>query len=248
MKRTYLITGASSGLGYEIAKSLLEQGFNTILVARRLNILKDLEKKYPKQATSLSLDLTNVESINKLINIIPPSLMGVFINAGGPPANSFKETNIKEWDNAYTLLVRWKIELLQKLLPIFIKNNFGRVVFSESNSVTTPIENLVLSNSLRMVTIGLMKSLVIEYSKYNITFNTLAPGYHETEALERIYKKMMVEKEITKEAAKQSVVDKIPLKKLGKVSDYASFACWLLTKQSDYITGQVINIDGGVSI
>lgn len=243
----FLITGASSGLGLAITEKLIEKNCKLILVARREEILKEIRKKHPDNIEIYSGDLLDTNFIKEITDNLPANLSGVFINAGGPPASNFKETSIDDWQNGYNLLIKWKVELLKGVMPILENNRKGKVIFSESNSITKPIENLLLSNSLRMSIIGLMKSMVLEYSKYNITFNILAPGYHKTNALERIYKKISLENSISIEEAKDKVKSSIPLGIVGNAADYADLATWIFTENSGYITGQVINIDGGVS-
>lgn len=244
---TFLITGASSGLGLAVTEKLIVKNCNLILVARREEILKEIKRKHPDKIQIYSGDLLDSNFISKTIKNLPSNLSGVFINAGGPPASNFNETSIDDWHNGYNLLIKWKVELLKGVLPILEKNKKGKIIFSESNSITKPIENLLLSNSLRMSIIGLMKSLVLEYSKYNITFNILAPGYHETNALDRIYKKFSLENNISIEEAKDKVKNSIRLGMVGNAADYADLATWIFTENSGYITGQIINIDGGVS-
>lgn len=244
----FLITGASSGLGWAVSKKLLENGNKVILTARSERSFKELLNKYPKQVTYHLGDVNDEDFIKYLIESQPFNLTGVFINAGGPPAATFEESSLEDWDLAYKLLIRWKIQLVKGILPILQKNQKGRVLFSESNSITRPIKNLVLSNSMRMPIIGLIKSLVLEYPKSGITFNILAPGSHETKALDRLYEKLCKQQDISIEEAKEIISTGIPIGKTGSPDDYASFAHWILTGPSDFLTGQVLNIDGGTSV
>jgi 3-oxoacyl-[acyl-carrier protein] reductase len=158
------------------------------------------------------------------------------------------ETTLQDWDLAYNQLIRWKIQLTQILIPKLLKNQYGRIVYTESTSINRPVKNLVLSNSLRMSIIGFVKTLVLEHGKSGITFNILAPGYHDTRALERLYKKLSVQDEITIDEAKLKLTSSIPVGEIGSVDDYASLASWLLSLKSSFVTGQVFTIDGGASI
>ena len=247
-KETFLVTGATSGLGLAVAKELLIKNHQLILVARSESLLKEIYQNFPEQITYYIGDLSDEKFVSELINSLPDNLSGVFINAGGPPAKTTAETTLSDWDEAYKLLVRWKIQLSKGLLPKFLKNGYGRIIFSESTSVTRPVENLVLSNSLRMAIVGFVRTLVGEYKNSGITFNVMAPGYHETRALERLYNKIGQQHQISINQAKGIVTQKIPTGKTGDVMDYASLAVWLLGPQSGFVTGQVINIDGGVSV
>lgn len=247
-REIFLITGASSGLGLAVANALIHNGHEVILVARNESKLKEICAKQPQQASYICGDLSQESFVRYMVSKLPENLSGAFINAGGPPAKTTAETTLEDWDNAYNLLIRWKVQLTRELIPLFQKQGYGRIVYSESTSVTRPVENLALSNSLRMAIVGLTRTLVNEYKNSGITFNVLAPGYHETKALERLYDKLSQQQSITVDKARELIAQKIPTGSTGDVLHYASLACWLLGSQSDFITGQVINVDGGVSI
>src|SRR5690554_2935745 len=132
--RSILVTGASSGLGYAVASGLLEKGCATIVTARSTQKLESLKEKHPSLCTIIAGDLTQPQFIEQLVDQLPTTLSGVFINAGGPPAARLSELTLEQWDEAYRLLIRWKIQLTQLLLPLFIKKKYGRIVFSESRS------------------------------------------------------------------------------------------------------------------
>jgi 3-oxoacyl-[acyl-carrier protein] reductase len=183
----YLVTGASSGLGQAVAKTLLDNKAHVLVTARNKNALERLKSAYPDKVTVLAEDVTNQQFISQLKKALPEDLYGVFINAGGPPAATIPETSMKDWDNAYQLVLRWKVELSKSILPKFKKNKRGRFLFSESASVNGPIPNLVLSNSFRMAVVGYMKTMVKEVSHEDITANVIAPGYHETSAIDRLF-------------------------------------------------------------
>lgn len=247
-KQYFLITGASSGLGYAVTMQLLKEGHHLFLVARRENILQELFKNHSKQIHYMAGDVCENEFIKQLNLQLPDSISGAFINAGGPPAKTILETTLQDWDLAYNQLIRWKIQLTQILIPKLLKNYYGRIVFSESTSINRPVKNLVLSNSLRMAIIGFVKTLVLEHERSGITFNILAPGYHDTSALERLYNKISLQDKITIDEAKAKLSSSIPAGNIGSVDDYASLASWLLGFKSSFVTGQIFTIDGGASI
>ena len=242
----FVVTGASSGLGNAVAKALLNDGGRVIAVARREENLKELGSEYASGLEIICGDLTEASTIDKIIECIADrSLSGVFVNAGGPPAMSFEETDMEDWDKAYDLLLRWKVDLVKRLLPMFKKEGYGRILFSESSTVKQPITNLVLSNSLRMAVAGAAKTLALEVAGQGITVNLIGPGYHETSAIDRLFKKRSEKQGISFDEARELTIADIPAGKIGDPDDFASLAVWLLSPLSGFVTGQVYSVDGG---
>jgi len=241
----YLVTGASSGLGNAVAKTLLDNKAHVVVTSRTEKALDELKSAYSDQVTVVTGDVTNNQFIAQLKNVLPQDLYGVFINAGGPPAATIPETSMEDWDKAYQLVLRWKVELSKSILPMFQKNRRGRFLFSESASVNGPIPNLVLSNSYRMAVVGFMKTMVKEISHKDITANVIAPGYHETPALERIFNKMADQQNISIQEAKKRLQEKVPVGRLGRPEEFASMAAWLLSPLAGFASGQVYTLDGG---
>ena len=243
--KLFIVTGASSGFGRAIASMLSQEDAFVIAVARGMDKLKALQDEHPAIEV-LSLDMTQPESLNSLVESVGErDLNGIVVNAGGPPAKAFLETNMEDWDRAYQQVLRWKVDLAQTFLPLFEKNNYGRYLFIESISVKQPVPNLVLSTSLRMAVTGFVKTLSDEIALKGITANVMAPGMHMTPALERVIRKSSEVNGISFEEAKEKIIDNIPVKKTGGVDDFASLALWLLSPWSSYITGQTISVDGG---
>ena len=243
----FLIGGASSGFGRAIAESLLEEGAKVIAIARKEEALREFQALKKGQLEVFTGDLTSPETLEKLKKTFDYSkLSGVVINAGGPPAGNFMEVPIEDWDSAYKQLIRWKVQLTKDLIPYMKNNHYGRFLYIESVSVKQPIENLVLSNSLRMAVVGFVKSLSADFASSGITFNILAPGYHETQAIDRLLKKASEMKGMSEKEAKENIIQNIPAGLMGKTHDFASLATWLLSGSSAYISGQTISVDGGV--
>lgn len=243
----FVVTGASSGLGRAVAVTLLENGAEVIAHGRQEEKLESLLRNYSAAGivTGDVMDAKTTEAIHAAVG--ERKLAGVFVNAGGPPALSFKETSLDDWDNAYRLLLRWKVDLVRKLLPCFEANGYGRILFSESSTIKQPIENLVLSNSLRMAVAGMAKTLSQELAGSGICVNVIGPGYHETAAVERLFEKKSRLEGISGEEARKQTVAGIPAGMMGNPADFASLAAWMLSPLSGFVTGQVYTLDGGAT-
>ena len=243
----FAVTGATSGFGLAIASLLIEEGARVIINARGDDALQNLKEQYGDRLEILQGDITTDATIANLFRMVGKrNLDGMVINAGGPPAKSFDETEMTDWDDAYQLLLRWKVKITHELLDKMKDQHYGRILYIESAAVKQPIENLVLSNSMRLAVVGFVKTLSQEVAELGITANVLAPGYHATAAMERLFEKKSMLLGISPDEAKTLFEQQSLMGRLGNPSDLASLALWLLSPHGSFVTGQTISIDGGL--
>lgn len=242
----FIICGATSGFGKAIAEALIAEGANIIAVARGEEKLKALQSTAPAQVEIFAGSMSDQQTIDQLKTIVGKrQLHGMVVNAGGPPAKTVLETTLEDWDNAYQNILRWKVALTQTFVPAMMEHRYGRVVYIESSSVKQPLENLVLSNSLRVAVVGMVKTLSQEIAKSGVTLNILGPGSHNTPAIDRIYHKKSEQTGMPFAEVKEKAIAQIPVGALGEATDFASLALWLLSPMSRYVTGETITVDGG---
>lgn len=242
----FVVCGASSGFGRAIAELLIDEGAQVIAIARRKNKLNELKEAHPEQVKTVVGNLTDEETHNEIESAIGNNqLHGVVINAGGPPALTPLETAIFDWDQAYKNVMRWKIELVLRLVSYFTSKEYGRILFIESQSVKQPIPSLVLSNSFRAGMVGFAKSLSQEIASEGVTVNVLAPGSHDTPAIERVIKKASENSDKSIEQVREEMEQSIPVGRMGKGEELASLAGWILSPHASYVTGQTISHAGG---
>ena len=242
----FIIGGATSGFGKSIAEALVHEGAKIIAVARTEEKLKMLQAAAPAQVEFITGDISSEEMIAQLQTLVGSrQLHGMLINAGGPPAKTVLETTLEDWDTAYKNILRWKVAITKAFVPKMIEQQYGRLLYIESASVKQPMENLVLSNSLRVAVVGMVKTLSQEIAKSGVTLNILGPGSHNTPAINRIYQKKSEQTGLPFEEVKQKAIEQIPVGAMGEAEDFASLALWLLSPASRYTTGQTITLDGG---
>ncbi len=243
----FCVTGATSGFGKAIAIKLIAEGARIIINARNKENLESFRIEYPDKIEILEGDITTDAVIANLFRIMGTrKLSGIVINAGGPPAMSFMETELTDWDEAYQKVLRWKVKITKEVVEKMIPDKYGRILLIESASVRQPIENLVLSNSMRLAVVGFVKTLSQEVASLGINLNILAPGYHNTPAMERLFIKRSMLLGITPIEARELYEKESIVGKLGEAADLAELATWLLSSSSRFVTGQTINVDGGL--
>jgi 3-oxoacyl-[acyl-carrier protein] reductase len=245
--KLYIVTGGTSGFGLAITQRLVQEGAEVIVNARGKERLDEIKALAPDQIELVEGDITTDAIIADIFRKMDNRMLsGVVLNAAGPPAKSFLETDLQDWDKAYETILRWKIKFTHELLDKMLPQKTGKFVFIESASVKQPVENLVLSNSLRLAVVGFVKTLSQEVASSGITMNILAPGYHDTPAMERLYAHKSALLGISPLEAKQIFEREVKVGHLGNADDFSSLAVWLLSPLSKYITGQTISVDGGL--
>lgn len=244
--KLFLVGGATSGFGKAISQQLVSEGAQVIAVSRTESNLVALQQTCPS-IEIVCADLSEESAISTILEKIGARVLtGAVINSGGPPAMPVLDTTLSDWDEAYRTVVRWKIALTQALLPKMIAQNYGRLLYIESVSTKQPVENLVLSNAMRLAVTGYVKTLAQEIGDSGVSLNILGPGYHATQRMENLFTKNSELKGIPEEEIRKAFSEQTAVKKIGNPEDFASLALWLLSSHSSYITGQTITVDGGL--
>ncbi|MBN2148499.1 MAG: SDR family oxidoreductase [Anaerolineales bacterium] len=248
-----LVAGASRGLGYAVARGLAGEGCDVAINSRSLENLEkaaeQIHKETARKIIPLAGNVADTEAAKILVHQAVEALGGLDLlvtNAGGPPAGQFETFDEAIWQQAIQLSLLSHVRLIRAALPALRQSSCASVLTITSYSVKQPIPNLVLSNSVRAATVGLTKSLALELGPEGIRFNSILPGWTETE---RVYELMAhrarlnnttIEEEIARQA-KDS-----PLGRMGRPEEFANAAIFLLSPAASYITGVMLTVDGGM--
>lgn len=248
-----IISASSKGLGKACAEELAAEGCNLTVFSRNLNNIRktaqELNKKYNVKVIYLKADASNPKDLKKVVNTTQKELKSIDIlinNSGGPPFGYFEDFNSKDWQNALELNLLSIVNLTREVLPSMKKQNWGRIVNITSIAVKQPIDGLILSNTARTAVIGLTKTLSNEYAKYNILFNNVCPGRIMTDRIiELANKRAKLTKKSFNRVIKEMESD-IPIGRIGDPKELSSLVAFLASEKSSYITGNTIQIDGGL--
>jgi 3-oxoacyl-[acyl-carrier protein] reductase len=248
-----LVTGASRGLGYATAIALAKEGCRVVVNSRDEGKIfaaaHKIAHETEAQVIGLAGDVGDPEVPERIVGETARALGGLDIlvcNAGGPPAGSFESFDEAAWQKAIDLSLMSHVRLIKAALPYLKKSKAASVLTVTSYSVKQPIPNLVLSNSIRAATVGLTKSLALELGALGIRFNSILPGWTETERVTELMSfragqnGTSVEQEIVKQS-KDS-----PLGRMGTPAEFANAAVFLVSPAASYITGVMLTVDGGM--
>ena len=250
--KAVLITASSMGIGKAVAEMFAEEGCKIAISSRSkenlLSATEELKAKYKIEPFWSVCDLNKQKDIENTFNAVSAHFGNVDIlvnNCGGPIPGSFQQLEEEDWNNAYEQVLLSSVRFSRLVLPGMMRNNWGRIINLTSISVKQPVDNLILSNSLRAGVTGFTKSLSNEVAKFNITVNNVAPGMTLTG---RLYELAVVEAKEKGKSHEEVLVDmakRIPLNRLARPEEIASVVVFLASKQASYVTGVTIQVDGG---
>jgi 3-oxoacyl-[acyl-carrier protein] reductase len=242
--RRVLLTGASSGIGRELAKELAGRGASLALAARRRPLLESLAAEIRSSGSRppvlIDADLARPGTAREVAEASREAFGGIDVlvnNGGGPSRGSAREVDAEALESAVELLLLSAVRLTNLCLPHLERSRHGRVVNITSSSVREPIERLALSNAVRPGVIGWAKTLAGEVAPQGITVNSIAPGRIDTERLREVYPDGPTEQDLAA----------IPLRRLGTPREIGDVVCFLASDRAAYVTGTLIAVDGGLT-
>jgi len=248
--KNYFIAASSKGIGFGIAKALSEDGANLLIGARNIEELEKAANKLSRFGGNVIyeiLDASDYNSIKKWISFGINkfgTVDGLVVNAGGPRTGYFFDFDDGEWEKAFNLTLMSAVRMIREVLPYMIEKKKGSIVAVTSTSVKEPIDVLLLSNVMRSGVTSLIKSLAIEFGKYNIRFNNLVPGRIDTDRVRSLDSLNADKKGISIEEQMKAECSQIPLGRYGQIEEIGKAGAFLLSEASSYISGVTLLVDG----
>ena len=243
--RSFLVGGASRGLGQAVAEQLVAEGARVLLVARDATTIQEVAQELGEQAYPCAANLSEASNIDEVVEAATRlgGLDGVLVNAGGPPFGPALELSDDQWLEAFRILIGGPVRLLRALVPRM--NEGASVLFVTSSSVRQPIKNLDTSNVLRPGVAALAKCLANELGP-RIRVNSLAPGRIDTARSRSVDESRAQALGISVEEQRRNVSEGIPLGRYGQPEELGRAAAFLLSPAASYITGVSLQVDGGL--
>jgi len=237
-----VITGASRGIGKAIALKLASLGAN-IVINYRSNEKEALEveneiKNMGAEAIIVKGDISKAQEVENLVLVAKEKFGNIDImvnNAGITKDTLILRMKEEDFDSVIDVNLKGVFNCLKAITPIMVKQKHGKIINLSSVVGITGNAGQVNYSASKAGVIGMTKSLAREVGSRGITVNAVAPGYIETDMTEALGDKY-----------KEEMKKNIPLKRLGKAEDVAEVVAFLASESSNYVTGQVIQVDGGM--
>lgn len=247
-----VVMAASSGIGQGIATVLAQEGCALALCARGRDRLDDTASTLRESSVSpvfaTTADVSDVPSLDKFFNGVFDEYGKIDIlvtNAGGPPPGRCLEFGDDEYTTAFNLTLMSVVRACRRVVPSMAERGWGRIVNVASTSVKCALENMVLSNVFRSGVAAFSKTLSMEYAHQGIRVHTVMPGPFMTNRVNELGASAARFKGITFEQWKQGAEAGTPLGRFGNPLEFGALVAFLVSEQSDYMTGTCIAIDGG---
>ncbi len=242
-----VVTGAGQGIGRVYAKRFAEEGAKVIIADLNYEAAKNVENEIKEQnleALAVTVDITNENQLNDMMQTIVDKYgtVDILINNAAMFATikmkPFEEISNAEWEKVLDINLKGIFMCCKAVVPFMKKQRSGRIINISSAAVLMGRPHYLHYTSSKAGVIGLSRSLAREVGEYNITVNTIAPGATYTE----------VERDTVTEEQKQQMINNQCIKRPARPEDLAGIITFLCTEEAGYITGQMVNVDGGLSM
>jgi 3-oxoacyl-[acyl-carrier protein] reductase len=250
--RVAIVAAASRGIGYGAALELAREGVRVFLCSRdeeRARLAAEqISKETAVEVVGVQADVTLDEDAKRFVSLVEEKAGRVDIlvtNAGGPPAATFDTADLEMYRRAFELNALSAIRLAQLVVSGMRQRRWGRIVNITSISVKQPIMGLLLSNTVRAGLTGWAKTLSAEIAIDNVTVNSVAPGYTQTERQIELTEAKAKATGKTKEELMEMRAAEIPMHRSASVEEIAAAIAFLASERASYITGVTLQVDGG---
>ncbi|HSU92710.1 MAG TPA: SDR family oxidoreductase [Gemmatimonadaceae bacterium] len=247
-----LVAASSRGLGRASAEALAAEGVELVLCARGEAALRatanDIRRTTGVRVVDVVADVATKAGIDAVLSAAEREFGRVDIlvtNGGGPPAGPFESHTPEAWDAAVRANLTSVVELVRGVLPGMRERRWGRIVNVTSIAVKQPVDNLILSNSVRAAVTGFARTLANEVAPLGVTVNNVMPGYTRTARVEALADRTASLHGTTRDAAFAAWENQIPMGRLGEPAEFGAMVAFLCSAQASYTTGASIPVDGG---
>jgi len=239
-EKVAIITGAANGLGLEAARVFLREGAKVALVdydavagEQRVS-----ELQAEGEAAFYQVDVSNQSQVVEMVQMVKERFGQIDIlinNAGITKDNMLLKMSNEDFQKVMDINVNGVFNCTQAVVPHMLEQGAGKII--NTSSVSGVYGNVGQTNyaASKAAVVGMTKSWAKEFGRKNINVNAVAPGFVETAMVETIPEKMI-----------QTMLQLVPLQRLGKPSDVANAYLYLASDESDYVNGTVLHVDGGV--
>jgi 3-oxoacyl-[acyl-carrier protein] reductase len=244
---TALVLGGTRGLGFACAVALADAGVRVLVNGRDADAGRTAVERLGPGARYIPGDVAVPAERAALIRAARVEPVAILVNnAGGPPPGQFGDHGPEIWRQAVELSLLSAIEVTQALVPGMVERGFGRIVSITSFVVKEPLENMAISNALRVGLTGALATLAREVAGRGVTVNSLLPGLMDTGALQRVIDARARRENRGQDEVRRLMAQSVPMGRLGRAEDFGPLCAFLCSRLAGYITAQNIAVDGGL--
>jgi len=247
-----LVTAASQGLGAAVALEFAKEGARVAICSRDQGRIEGraaaIVEATGAELLPLVADVTRAAEVEQLVERTVDHFGGIDIlvtNAGGPPAAPFLKLAPEDFEAAFQLNMMSAVRLCYAAVPLMIAQGGGSIVAVTSISVKQPIENLVLSNSIRLGVIGLTKTLANELGSKGVRVNSVLPGWTRTSRVTELLQGRAEMNGTTPEIEAERIAGSFPLGRMAEPEEFARVTVFLASPAASYVHGVALQVDGG---
>lgn len=244
--KTIIITGGSSGIGAATVRLFSKAGANVYILDK-----KKLTGVVSSSIYYLQCDVSIVDEVKSAIgNILQktPKIDYLFCNAGIHLFANIEESSYEEIQKVFATNLLGTIYCLQQVLPTMKQQGFGSIVLMASDQAFIAKEQCAIYGASKAAIAQLAKSTALDYAQYGIRVNCVCPGTIDTPMYQSVLQQFQQKTGLNESSIRDQVAEKLPLKRVGQPEEVAQVVSFLCSEAASFITGALMNIDGGYTI